>query len=102
MAESRRKGSGFLKSARMFSRKTEGWSHPNLYLSLVYPLSFSPVILIGWKKIATLQPNNCLAETPQTLASRRLGRKSAERELISENQLHLLKIVGSLSNLPAV
>jgi hypothetical protein len=28
--------------------------------------------------------NNCLAETPQTLASRRLGRKSAERERISE------------------
>ncbi|MFS0812330.1 hypothetical protein [Peribacillus phoenicis] len=36
------------------------------------------------KKFATLLPNNWLAETPQTLASRRLGRQSAERELISE------------------
>ncbi|MBR8644655.1 hypothetical protein KEH51_09775 [[Brevibacterium] frigoritolerans] len=38
----------------------------------------------GWKKFATLLPNNWLAETPQTLASRRLGRQSAERERISE------------------
>jgi hypothetical protein len=36
------------------------------------------------KKFATLLPNNWLAETPQTLASRRLGRQSAERERISE------------------
>ncbi|MES9739168.1 hypothetical protein ABWK46_17810 [Peribacillus frigoritolerans] len=36
------------------------------------------------KKFATLQPNNWLAETPQTLASRRLGRQSAERQRISE------------------
>jgi hypothetical protein len=47
-------------------------------------LNFSPVLLIGWKKFATLLPNNWLAETPQTLASRRLGRQSAERERISE------------------
>ncbi|WP_230303751.1 hypothetical protein, partial [Peribacillus simplex] len=40
--------------------------------------------LIGLKKFATLLPNNWLAETPQTLASRRLGRQSAERERISE------------------
>ncbi|WP_343929265.1 hypothetical protein [Peribacillus frigoritolerans] len=36
------------------------------------------------KKCATLLPKNWLDETPQTLASRRLGRLSAERERISE------------------
>ncbi|MES9736245.1 hypothetical protein ABWK46_02685 [Peribacillus frigoritolerans] len=36
------------------------------------------------KKVATLLPNNWLTNTPQTLASRRLGRQSAERERISE------------------
>ena len=45
---------------------------------------FFTVILKGLKKFATLLPNNWLAETPQTLASRRLGRQSAERERISE------------------
>ncbi|WP_289314928.1 hypothetical protein [Peribacillus sp. NJ4] len=40
--------------------------------------------LIGLKKFATLLPNNWLDETPQTLAARRLGRQSAERERISE------------------
>ncbi|WHX90921.1 hypothetical protein [Peribacillus simplex] len=39
---------------------------------------------IGWKKFATLLPNNWLAETPQALALMRLGRQSAERERISE------------------
>ncbi|MED3892616.1 hypothetical protein P4601_22305, partial [Peribacillus frigoritolerans] len=53
-------------------------------LRLVYPLSFSPVILIRLKKIATLLPNYWLAETPQALALRRLGRQSGERERISE------------------
>ncbi|MCK2009331.1 hypothetical protein, partial [Peribacillus sp. Aquil_B8] len=33
---------------------------------------------------ATLLPNNWLAETPQALEPRRLGRQSAERERISE------------------
>jgi hypothetical protein len=51
---------------------------------LVYPSCFFLVILNGWKKFATLLPNNWLAETPQTLVSRRLGRQSAERERISE------------------
>ncbi|WP_340453610.1 hypothetical protein [Peribacillus butanolivorans] len=41
-------------------------------------------ILNGWKKFATLLPNNWQAETPLTLAARRLGRQSAERERISE------------------
>jgi hypothetical protein len=45
---------------------------------------FFLVLLNGWKKFATLLPNNWLAETLQTLASRRLGRQSAERERISE------------------
>ncbi|MGZ9814723.1 hypothetical protein ACXM0N_01725 [Peribacillus simplex] len=40
--------------------------------------------LIRLKKFATLLPNNWLDETPQTLAARRLGRQSAERERISE------------------
>ncbi|WP_155726508.1 hypothetical protein [Peribacillus simplex] len=47
-------------------------------------LSFFTVILIGLKKFATLLPNYWLAETPQALAPRRLGRQSAERERISE------------------
>ncbi|WP_440969691.1 hypothetical protein ACSS6N_15420 [Peribacillus frigoritolerans] len=46
-------------------------------------MSFT-VFLFGLKKFATLLPNYWLAETPQTLASRRLGRQSAERERISE------------------
>jgi len=50
-----------------------------------------PVILIGLKKFATLLPNNWLAETPQTLASRRLGRLSAERERISEINCNFFK-----------
>ncbi|MFJ7852937.1 hypothetical protein ACIQX3_09185 [Peribacillus frigoritolerans] len=45
---------------------------------------FFSVILNGWKKFATLLPNYWLAETPQALASRRLGRQSVERERISE------------------
>ncbi|MES9736051.1 hypothetical protein ABWK46_01710 [Peribacillus frigoritolerans] len=53
-------------------------------MRLVYPLSFSPVNLIGWKKYATLLPKYCLAEPPQALTPRRLGRQSAERERISE------------------
>ncbi|WP_260288576.1 hypothetical protein [Peribacillus aracenensis] len=42
------------------------------------------LILCGLKKFATLLPNYWLAETPQPLAARRLGRQSAERERISE------------------
>ncbi|MCP1495030.1 hypothetical protein J2Y73_005061 [Peribacillus frigoritolerans] len=52
---------------------------------------FFPVILIGWKKFATLLPNNWLAKTPQPLAVRRLGRQSAERERISEINWNLFK-----------
>ncbi|MGE8019611.1 hypothetical protein ACQKOM_11960 [Peribacillus frigoritolerans] len=43
------------------------------------------------RKIATLLPNNWLAETPQALAPRRLGRRSAERERISEIDNFLMK-----------
>ncbi|WP_458352640.1 hypothetical protein [Peribacillus frigoritolerans] len=45
---------------------------------------FFTIILNRLKKIATLLPKNWLDETPQTLASRRLGRQLAERERISE------------------
>ncbi|WP_347939999.1 hypothetical protein AAEY33_19365 [Peribacillus simplex] len=43
------------------------------------------------KKFATLLPNYWLAETPQTLTARRLGRQSAERERISEINWNFLK-----------
>ena len=46
-------------------------------------------ILSRLKKFATLLPNNWLAETPQALAARRLGRQSAERERISEIKLDI-------------
>ncbi|WHX65991.1 hypothetical protein QNH26_20315 [Peribacillus frigoritolerans] len=52
---------------------------------------FFPVILNGWKKYATLLPKNWLAETPETLASRRLGRQSAEREGVSEISWKFIK-----------
>ncbi|CAH0273401.1 hypothetical protein SRABI80_03530 [Peribacillus frigoritolerans] len=55
----------------------------NLKTRLVYPSCFFTVILKGWKKFARLLPNNWLAETPQALVPRRLGRQSAERERIS-------------------
>ncbi|WP_347940482.1 hypothetical protein AAEY33_23105 [Peribacillus simplex] len=45
---------------------------------------FSCNELIGLKKFATLLPNYWLAETPQALTPRRLGRQSAERKWISE------------------
>jgi hypothetical protein len=44
---------------------------------------FFTIILIGLKRFATLLSNYWLAETPQALALRRLGRQSAERERIS-------------------
>ncbi|MFJ7471343.1 hypothetical protein ACIQWI_22640 [Peribacillus frigoritolerans] len=47
------------------------------------------IILNGWKRFATLLPNNWLAETPKTLASRRLGSQSAERKRIAEIKLEL-------------
>ncbi|AZV60979.1 hypothetical protein DOZ91_10310 [Peribacillus frigoritolerans] len=62
MADSRRKGSGFLKSTQRFSnKKTAG--KLALYIFLFYEN------VIGWIKFATLLPNNWLAETPQTLSS---------------------------------
>ncbi|MBT2666388.1 hypothetical protein J7J00_12825 [Bacillus sp. ISL-4] len=50
---------------------------------------------IGLKKFATLLPNNWLAETPQALAPRRLGRQSAERERISEINWTFFKVKRS-------
>ncbi|MCU6603385.1 hypothetical protein OCO53_23370 [Peribacillus frigoritolerans] len=49
-----------------------------------------PITLIGWKKFTTLLPNNWLAETPETLESRRLGGQSAERERVSEISWNVL------------
>ncbi|MDQ7862108.1 hypothetical protein RCO48_17355 [Peribacillus frigoritolerans] len=46
---------------------------------LTKPTFYRDETLIGWKKFATLLPKYWLVETPQTLASRRLGRQSAER-----------------------
>ncbi|MDM5310494.1 hypothetical protein [Peribacillus frigoritolerans] len=88
MADSWRKGSGFLKSTQRFSnKKTAG--KLALYIFLFYEN------VIGWIKFATLLPNNWLAETPQALVPRRLGRLSAERERISEiKQKHLLRAVS--------
>ncbi|PKF88308.1 hypothetical protein CW306_13110 [Bacillus sp. BA3] len=67
------------------------WTTPNHDYKKKTWLSFMNFYLLIWnettiklKKFATLLPNNWLAETPQTLASRRLGRQSAERERISE------------------
>ncbi|MEV5037482.1 hypothetical protein MRBLBA21_002335 [Peribacillus frigoritolerans] len=42
-------------------------------------LDYPSVFLKGWKRFATLLPNNWLAETPQTL-----GRQSAERVRVSK------------------
>ncbi|MDP9740924.1 UNVERIFIED_ORG: hypothetical protein QFZ59_002754 [Bacillus sp. B2I3] len=53
-------------------------------LKLSYPSWFYTVILNGLKRYMILQPNNWLAETPQALVPRRLGRQSAERERTSE------------------
>ncbi|MFJ5749434.1 hypothetical protein ACIP97_12760 [Peribacillus frigoritolerans] len=44
------------------------------------------------KKFATLLPKNWLAETPQTLASSRLGRQSAEKKWISEINCNFFQI----------
>ncbi|MGE1103163.1 hypothetical protein [Peribacillus simplex] len=65
-----------------FSRRSLAPSVQSTVLD--YPSWFFTVILNGWKKFATLLPNNWLAETPQTLALMGLGRQSAERERISE------------------
>ncbi|WP_221408396.1 hypothetical protein, partial [Peribacillus simplex] len=71
------KGCGFLKSKGMFSRKNCRLVYSEPSFRLVYPLSFSPVLLNGWKKYATLLLKNWLAEAPRALASGRLGRQSA-------------------------
>ncbi|MGG3558873.1 hypothetical protein ABES23_19875, partial [Peribacillus frigoritolerans] len=48
--------------------------------------------LKGAKKFARLLPNNWLAETPQALVPRRLGRQSAERERISGINWNVISI----------
>ncbi|KOR86383.1 hypothetical protein AM233_21970 [Bacillus sp. FJAT-22058] len=56
----------------------------NFKSKLDYSSCFFTIILNRLKKCATLLPNNWLAETPKALASRRLGKQSAERKRISE------------------
>ncbi|WP_454862086.1 hypothetical protein [Peribacillus frigoritolerans] len=84
MAASRRKGSGFLKSTGIIKRKNCRFVLFQTLFKTSLSFMFFPELLNGWKKYATLLPKNWLAETPQTLASRRLGSQSAERERISE------------------
>jgi hypothetical protein len=76
----------------VLKEKTAGSSYSESYLRLVYPSVFFPVILNGWKKFATLLPNNWLAETPQALEPKRLGRQSAESERISEINCNFFQI----------
>ncbi|WP_148357517.1 hypothetical protein [Peribacillus simplex] len=102
MADSRRNGSGFLKSSwNVFQIKK--LQANSLFFEFVYSLAFRngphpnhnfkkqtcftffmDESLTGLKKFATLLPNNWLAKTPQALALMRLGRQSAERERFSE------------------
>jgi hypothetical protein len=87
LADSRRKGSGFLKSREIFLRKKPQGNAISSYLSKTrqeYPSCSFTVIPIGWMNFARILPNNWLDETPLPLAVRRLGRQSAERERISE------------------
>ncbi|MBX9954643.1 hypothetical protein H7T43_06925 [Peribacillus simplex] len=53
-------------------------------------LDYPSVLLKGWRRCATLLPNNWLAKTPQAHALMRLGRQSAERERISEINWNVL------------
>ncbi|MBR8643999.1 hypothetical protein KEH51_02380 [[Brevibacterium] frigoritolerans] len=80
------KESGFLKSSEIFKKKLQANAFSSYMSKNKTRVTFMlfTAILIGWRKFATLLPNNWLDETPQTLASRRLGRQSAERERISE------------------
>ncbi|MFY0802713.1 hypothetical protein [Peribacillus frigoritolerans] len=94
MADSRRKGSGFLKSTGTYSKKKLQANAFSSYLSknkTRVTFMFLTAILIGWKKFAILLPNNWLDETPQPLTVRRLGRQSAERERIFEINWNLFK-----------
>ncbi|PRS40352.1 hypothetical protein C6W19_06645 [Bacillus sp. RJGP41] len=75
MADSRRKGSGFLKSTGIIKRKNCRFVLFRTLFKTSLSFMFFPVLLNGWKKYATLLPKNWLAETPQTL-----GRQSAQRD----------------------
>ncbi|MFJ7471352.1 hypothetical protein ACIQWI_22685 [Peribacillus frigoritolerans] len=86
----------------MFSRKNCRLISHRIMFETVYPLSFSPVILLGWKKYATFLPKNWLAETPQALVPRRLGRQSAERERVSEISWNVNKKLQTNSDFSAV
>ncbi|MCU6598987.1 hypothetical protein OCO53_00665 [Peribacillus frigoritolerans] len=53
-------------------------------------------ILIGLKKFATTLPDNWLAGTHWIFALMRLGRQSAERERISENNWNFFGFFSSM------
>ncbi|MDQ7863020.1 hypothetical protein RCO48_24265 [Peribacillus frigoritolerans] len=74
----------------IFQEKTLASLIPNILKTRLFFMFFT-IILNGLKKFATLLPNNWLDGTPQTLASRRIGRLSAERERISNQLEHLLR-----------
>jgi hypothetical protein len=84
LADSRRKGSRISEiNWNVILRKKLRLDIPNQIKEQVILDLVLTVFLNGWKKFATLLPSNWLAETPQALALRRLGRQSAERERIS-------------------
>ncbi|PRA94121.1 hypothetical protein CQ056_05430 [Peribacillus simplex] len=90
MADSRRKGNGFLESTEMRFQKNSRLDTPEPSLRRGDPRVFFTVTLKGWKKFATLLLSNWLAETPETFTSRRLGRQSVERERISGNDWNVI------------
>jgi hypothetical protein len=68
----------------ILKEKTAGSSYSEPYFKTSLSFMFFSCNPHWMEEISTLLPKNWLAETPQTLASRRLGRQSAERERISE------------------
>ncbi|MEV5112487.1 hypothetical protein MRBL20_000578 [Peribacillus frigoritolerans] len=64
-------------------KKLQAGLIPNMFKTSL-SFKFFSVILIGWKRCATLLPNNWVAETPQAHALMRLGRQSAERDRVSK------------------
>ncbi|MEC0274560.1 hypothetical protein [Peribacillus frigoritolerans] len=83
MADSRRKGSRISEINRnLILRKKLQAGHPEPSSRIDDPSCFFTVLLNGWKKFATLLPNNWLAETPQAAYAeevwRTVGGKGAD------------------------
>ncbi|MDG4849598.1 hypothetical protein [Peribacillus frigoritolerans] len=64
-------------------KKLQAGLIPNMFKTSL-SFKFFSVIVIGWKRCATLLPNNWVAETTQAHALMRLGRQSVEGERVSE------------------